>query len=203
MPAGRRPPPDATTRATDGWNFLLHRPRGLAIVPAPLNPTEPTEPTDQAPRPLDVVPVLPWWLRGMMLSITAGIVVVLTIAVCLNPYQEDGTPRTMETHRQMGLPPCTFKSATGLPCPSCGMTTSFSLLMHGDPINSLRANAVGTLLAAFCILLVPWSLISVWLGRPLFILSVEAALMRVIVAFITLMLLRWVIVLAWIWWNRT
>ena len=51
----------------------------------------------------------------------------------------------METHRQLGLPPCTFKEMTGLPCPSCGMTSSFALLVRGDVMNSLRANAVGTL----------------------------------------------------------
>ncbi len=137
----------------------------------------------------------------MLLVVTAGIVAVFTVAVCLNPYKEDGTPRTMETHRQMGLPPCTFYAATGYryPCPSCGMTTSFALLAHGDVWNSLRANVVGTVLALFCLLLVPWSLVSVFLGRPLFILSVEAVLLKLIIVFISLLLIRWVIVLVWIW----
>ena len=76
----------------------------------------------------------------------------------------------------MNLPDCTFKTMTGLPCPSCGMTTSFSLLMHGDPINSLRANWVGTGLALFCLALIPWALASVWLKRPLFVVSLERAM---------------------------
>jgi len=87
-----------------------------------------------------------------------GIVLVFGIARWLNPY-ENGQPRRMETHVQLGLPPCNFRILTGVPCPSCGMTTSFALLVRGDLENSLRANAVGTLLALFCLAVVPWSLI--------------------------------------------
>ena len=65
----------------------------------------------------------------------------------LNPYDADGTPRTMATHTQLGMPPCNFVILTGKPCPSCGMTTSFALLVRGDVVASLRANWAGTLLA--------------------------------------------------------
>jgi hypothetical protein len=154
------------------------------------------EATDE---PLDAIPVLVWWVRGTLVGMTCGIVLVFTIAANLNPYLDDGTARTMETHRQMGLPPCTFKSMAGLPCPSCGMTTSFALLIRGDVWNSLRANCAGTILATLCLLFVPWSLVSVWLGRPLFIVSVELAVMRIVIGFLILMLTRWAIVLLWIW----
>jgi Protein of unknown function (DUF2752) len=164
---------------------------------APSLPTEDKEPLPYA------VPVLAGWLRAGLIAVALALIVVFTIAACLNPYTEAGTARTMETHRQLGLPPCTFKVITGLPCPSCGMTTSFSLLMHGDVVHSLWANPVGTLLAVFCLALIPWSVASAYLGRPLFILSVEVALMRVLIVLIGLMVVRWVIVLIWIWWSRT
>ena len=167
------------------------------MVPAQLSATDEVDdlPTAQ--------PYLVWWVRGMLLLIVGGLVAVFSVALYLNPYQADGTPRRMETHRQLGLPECTFKQATGLPCPSCGMTTSFSLLMHGDPINSLRANCVGTGLALVCLAMIPWALVSVWLRRPLFIVSLERALAVLVVSFLAAMLLRWGIVLAIFWWQRT
>ena len=64
---------------------------------------------------------------------------------------------------------------TGVPCPSCGMTTSFALLLHGDIANSLRANAVGTLLAVFCLVLIPWSLACVVFKRFFLIVSLDRA----------------------------
>jgi hypothetical protein len=83
------------------------------------------------------------------------------------------------------------------------MTTSFSLLIHGDVVNSLRANAVGTLLASFCLLLIPWCLVSAFLARPLFIVAIEPVLLRLIVGFLVLLLGRWVLVLTWIWLTHT
>src|SRR5438309_464388 len=94
---------------------------------------------------LEVVPVMRAWVRGTLLGLALALVSVFAVAWWLTPYKDDGSPRSLATHQQLGLPPCTFYYTTGLPCPSCGMTTSFSLLMHGDVKNSLRANAVGTL----------------------------------------------------------
>ena len=117
------------------------------------------------------------------------------------PLGPDGprVPRRMETHTKLGLPPCSFKLLTGRPCPSCGLTTSFALLIRGDVVNSLRANAAGTVLALFLLALIPWSLTSAFRQRPLFVASMERALTRVIVGFLALLLLRWGIVLAAAW----
>jgi hypothetical protein len=68
------------------------------------------------------------------------------------------------------------------------MTTSFALDARRR-LNSLRANAVGAL-ASFGLLFIPWALGSVWLGRPLFIVSLETALMRVVLGFPGLMIVR-------------
>ncbi len=136
------------------------------------------------------------WVRVLLVSIGLGWLAVFGIAAWLSPYQ-DGEPMRNEVHRQMGLPPCNFKMLTGLPCPSCGMTTSFALLVHGDLLNSLRANWVGTLLALIGMAYIPWSLISIWRGRWLGVRTVEPWIIRIVFAWVALMLLRWAAMLAW------
>jgi hypothetical protein len=168
------------------------------MVPAPLS-----ENKDESPPPADVVPVLGTWVRGTLVGIAAGLILVFTTAALLNPYEADGRARLMATHQQMGLPPCTFYQLSGFPCPSCGMTTSFALLIRGDIVNSLRAHAVGTMLAAVCLLMIPWSLASATVKRPLFIVSMERALLKIVIAFLALMFLRWLIVLSLLIWQRS
>jgi len=73
---------------------------------------------------------------------------VFTAAAFLNPYASDGSPRSHGTHLQLGLPPCWTQAMLGLPCPTCGMTTSVSLLVHGDPAAAMTANWAGAILAA-------------------------------------------------------
>src|SRR5262249_24340815 len=142
-------------------------------------------------------PRLNVWVRGALTGVALGVLAVFFIAWQLNPYQEDGSARTEGTHQQkpLGLPPCTFLASTGRPCPACGMTTSFALLVRGDVGNSLRANWVGTLLCAFGMLFVPWAAAVVIRGRSLFVRSLEAALIVFVSSLLVLMLLRWGIVL--------
>jgi hypothetical protein len=159
-----------------------------AIVPASKSKYEP--------------PPLGVWVRGALIGVVLGLAFVFTIAWLLNPYNEDGSAKTMGTHqdRPLGLQPCSFYTLTGgVPCPACGMTTSFALLVRGDVLNSLRANWVGTLLAAFGMLVIPWAVISVVRGRSLFIRSIEAALIVFVSSLLVLMLLRWGIVLLRLW----
>jgi Protein of unknown function (DUF2752) len=142
--------------------------------------------------PVMALPVLSRWVRGTLLVIALGLVVVFAIAIYLDPYQSIDR---MGTHQQLGLPPCTFKTLTGLPCPSCGMTTSFAFLVRGDLWHSMQANWVGTLLAILWLAIIPWSILSALIGRPLWILSIERTLIKLVIGFVVLMLLRWVIVL--------
>jgi hypothetical protein len=136
-----------------------------------------------------------WWVRGFLVAMAAAMALVFFLATRVQPYADDGTPLRMASHKSLGMPACRFQEMTGLPCPSCGMTTSFALLVRGDVINSLRANWVGTGLAVFCLLFIPWSLVSVARGRFLWVRNVEGALAFLVGAFTVLMLGRWGIVL--------
>jgi hypothetical protein len=133
-----------------------------------------------------------------------GSVLVFSIALWLDPYRDaEGSARVMGTHQQLGLPPCSFADKTGVPCPACGMTTSFSLLIRGDIRNSLRANWVGTLLAGFCLAFIPWAAVCVVRGRTFIVRSLERGLMVLVTSLLVLMLGRWALVLGVMWYNGT
>jgi uncharacterized protein DUF2752 len=163
----------------------------------------PTKSSQEPEEVLEVIPLQRGWVRGSLMGLALALIAVFAVAGWLNPYNADGSPRSLATHEQLGLPPCNFYRITGLPCPACGMTTSFALLMHGDLWNSMRANAVGTLLAGFCLLLIPWCLASAVCQRTLFIRSMERALTLVVLVFLSMMLLRWIIVIGLAWWTGT
>ena len=135
------------------------------------------------------------FVRFALAAMALGGSAVLGVALWLNPYTPGGGARTMATHTQLGMPPCNMVTLTGRPCPACGMTTSFALLMHADPVNSARANWVGTLLCAAVVLVVPWAVLSLARGRYLGIRSLEEALTVGAIVLVVLMLARWLVVI--------
>jgi hypothetical protein len=169
--------------------LLLQEKKVVAIVP----PSQPSE--DSWDEALPVEPVMAPWARVVLIAVAVGLAAVFAVAIYLDPYQDNGQARRMETHRQLGLPECTFKEKTGLPCPSCGMTTSFALMVRGDVWNAVQANSAGAVLAAICMLVIPWSIACTLLGRFVLVRSVEWTLTRLVVAFFVFMLLRWGVVL--------
>lgn len=86
---------------------------------------------------------------------------VLVIARLLPP-----SPRGVGTHQQLGLPPCFFLKLTGLPCPSCGLTTSFAHAAKLHFYEALLAQPFGLL--AFCLtaLLIPLSVYLIYAQMP-------------------------------------
>jgi hypothetical protein len=136
-------------------------------------------------------------VRLSLLMIGALLAGVFAVAFYLNPYDADGTPRTMSTHTQLGMPPCNFVVMTGKPCPACGMTTSFALLVRGDLAASLRANWAGTLVAVLWALTMVWAVASGIKGRPLFIPRGKGELVLTISVglVLVLMLMRWAAVM--------
>ncbi len=51
------------------------------------------------------------------------------------------------THEQLGLAPCGFMERTGMPCPSCGMTTAVAHAADGDILAAFITQPFGALLA--------------------------------------------------------
>lgn len=66
------------------------------------------------------------------------------------------------THTQLGLPPCMFLQVTHLPCPSCGLTTSFAWAIRLHFWNAFLANPFGILMFLGTVLLIPTSIVLLW-----------------------------------------
>lgn len=163
----------------------------------PVMPNDDLQGTD-LPMAVPVTPVQSrprstWYVRIALLMIGVLLIGVFAVAAYLNPYDADGTPRRMATHTQLGLPPCNFVMLSGKPCPSCGMTTSFSLLVHGDLRGSLNANWAGTVLAISWAGLLGWSVVSGLIGRPVLIPPGRGELVLTILVGISLVMMlgRW------------
>lgn len=105
------------------------------------------------------------WMRVVMVLGGLTLLVLLATARVLEP-----SARGFGTHRQLGLPDCTFIQLFGERCPACGMTTSWAYLTRGDVLSALSVNAGGTLLGLIALVSGPWLLGSGvkgrWLGQP-------------------------------------
>src|SRR5581483_2789888 len=78
---------------------------------------------------------------GVLIGVATA---VLAVAHSLHPSE-----RGFGTHEQLGLPPCIFLQLTGIPCPSCGLTTSFAHAAHLHWLASFTTQPFG--FVAFCL----------------------------------------------------
>ncbi|MBX7257076.1 MAG: DUF2752 domain-containing protein [Candidatus Hydrogenedentes bacterium] len=78
--------------------------------------------------------------RILMLLGLLGMAGILIVARFL-----EADPRGYGTHEQLGFPPCLTQRFLHIPCPLCGMTTSFALMAHGKPVEAFLAQPAGAL----------------------------------------------------------
>lgn len=137
------------------------------------------------PKPPAVAPA------GRVLAgvLAAGCLAVLLLAAWLTP-----NPSGMGTHHSaLELPACNFLRTTHLPCPSCGMTTSFSWFAKGNLAASVYVQPMGAVLAFMAAATVWGGFYIAFTGRP------AHRLLRLMPARYTLLPLLLVGVLAWGW----
>jgi hypothetical protein len=99
-------------------------------------------------------------LHGQLLWFGVWLVVTLIGALVLTP-----SAAGHGTHQQLGLPPCPTVMLFDRPCPGCGLTTSWTALLHGRVGESLRAHPLGPPLYAIFSLSALFALFGWWTGR--------------------------------------
>ncbi|MCX5688728.1 MAG: DUF2752 domain-containing protein [Planctomycetota bacterium] len=90
---------------------------------------------------------------ALCLAIGAG--TILALASSLTP-----SPEGHATHLALGLPPCGWVVSFGRPCPTCGMTTAFAHVAHGQLLAAFVTQPFGAVLA--CVMgIVGWGALHV------------------------------------------
>jgi len=80
--------------------------------------------------------------RALSAVIAAGCLGVLITAAKLQP-----SPAGVGTHTELGLYQCAMLAQTGIPCPTCGMTTSFAWFVRGNFLASFYIQPMGFVVA--------------------------------------------------------
>lgn len=122
-------------------------------------------------------------------TLITGSVAILTgfaLAALVDP-----DPRGFGTHQQFGFPPCSIRVVFGVPCPSCGGTTSVAHFVRGEWLQALRANVAVFSLATVCAAFVPWSWLSVWRGRLVGIRDPLSCLVWMLIGLSLIATLQW------------
>ena len=103
------------------------------------------------------------------------------------------------THEQLGLPPCTFFKLTGIPCPSCGMTTCFAHAAKFHFIEAAIAQPCGLLLFFLAVLLIPTSLYLLQVRVPVKSIVLSSSARKSVPVLLGLYLLGWAYKLIMFW----
>jgi hypothetical protein len=119
------------------------------------------------------------------LSCVSG--VVLTVARVLSP-----APNGLGTHQQLGLPPCFFYKLTGIPCPTCGMTTSFAHTVRLQFYEAFITQPFGLLACVLMMLLIPLSVVLMRRRVPWLKLLTARGSNAVMYGLIALFVIAWV-----------
>lgn len=104
---------------------------------------------------------LHWLERIFSFGISFGCLTLFYISAKLVP---DG--RGIGTHEQLGLPACGFVQIFGMPCPSCGFTTSFALFVRFRWWESFWNQPAGFAIALAAVMVAWVGLYEAVTGRP-------------------------------------
>lgn len=125
-----------------------------------------------------------WWATGAAAC--------LVVARMLTP-----SPTGYGTHLQVIPIPCLWRAVTGLPCPSCGLTTALAWMARGEIARAWHSNPCGPFVYLAAWVFLAWGLLAAAFG----VADPGEALNRrpVIAGVICMYIAVWLVRLAWIW----
>lgn len=118
---------------------------------------------------------------------------VLVVGATLTP-----TRAGIGSHTQLGFPACEFERRVGIPCLSCGYTTSVSHFSHGNFLASLYLQPMGFVIAALCAVTFWVGTYAAATGRPVHRLVGRVATRGWFIGLLAIMILAW----GWKIWLR-
>lgn len=128
--------------------------------------------------------------RGRRLWALLGLIICLSIlftAGSLKPHKKG-----MGTHQLLGLRACEFEVNNGIPCPTCGMTTSFTHAAHGNLLRSFLVQPAGMILALCTAMGAIVSAYVLWTGSGIVALTLSiVSLPRLFTGLLILLALGW------------
>lgn len=132
--------------------------------------------------------------RAQYLALSCVSGVVLTMARVLSP-----SPNGIGTHQQLGLPPCFFHKLTNIPCPTCGMTTSFAYTVRLQFYEAFVTQPFGMLACVLMALLIPLSFVMMRRRVPWLKLMTARGSDAVMYLLVALFVMAWVYKILAMW----
>jgi hypothetical protein len=128
-----------------------------------------------------------WW-RLVAAAAGAACLTVLILAASIRP-----STAGVGSHHQLKMARCGMLERTGIPCPTCGMTTSYAWLVRGNVAASLYVQPMGTFFGLV-------TAMGVWVGFYIALTGVPALrALRPITQVNWVVPLVGAIILAWAW----
>ncbi len=98
--------------------------------------------------------------RGAAHWLTLGVALLAPVGLVAARLLLTPAPEGHGTHTQLGLPPCQTMNWFGVPCPGCGVTTSFAWFAHAGVLESLRTQPLGFALGMAALLAAPLAVLA-------------------------------------------
>ena len=125
--------------------------------------------------------------KSVAVGMLAAACSVLAVALWLKP-----AACGYGTHTQLGLPPCNFLLVTHLPCPSCGLTTSFAYAIRFEYWKAFAANPFGLVAFFGTVSLIPSAIFLLWRRMAFRRITESAHFTKVLYAATALYFLSWI-----------